>query len=245
MTLNAKNRTLYVRGALKPFARDIKKTGGILQFLKKYVDFDDLLAPHFYPNRFFWQQPTLDRVTNSGSLGTKLLQLDESIVSAHPTHAFVGIGDRISSILKEHDHTKSCFYPLDKILRSSDFSMFLFGCVKTSPGFSTVHVNQYRLGLSQKHILRYLMRWDFLDGKRIRSSFPKEYPGCSASFHKFYDYYKSEDNFVEGDINGTPWIFIPSAAKAASIEKRILERTPRFVSCSRPFCPTCSLRLYW
>lgn len=244
MKLLSENSILYVRGALKPFAKDIKEAGGVLPFLKMHIEFDEVFAPHFYPNRFLWQEASPDKSSNSGALGLKLGKVEGCHISTHPTHAFVGIGKRVCAVLDEHDHTKSCFYPLDKMLHDHDFSMFLFGCTESSPGFSTVHVNQFRLGLSQKHILRYLMRWDFIEDDKLQSVIPLEYPGCSASFGKFYPYYKSVGNLIEGNINGIPWIFIPSALKAAAIERQVLESEPRFVNCQRHFCPTCSLRLY-
>lgn len=244
MKLVAENSILYARGALKPFAKDIKNAGGIIPFLKLHLEFDEVFAPHFYPNRFFWQKANPEKSTNSGALGLKLAKVEGSHISRHPTHAFVGLGETVCTVLGEHDYTKSCFYPLDKMLSNHDFSMFLFGCTDSSPGFSTVHVNQFRLGLSQKHILRYLMRWDFVKDGNLQSVIPLEYPGCSASFGNFYPYYKSAGNLIEGRINNIPWIFIPSALKAAILERQLLEAEPRFVRCDRHFCPTCSLRIY-
>ena len=86
-------------------------------------------------------------------------------MSNHPTHSFVGIGEKVKNVLKFHDETKPSFFPISELAKKFDFSMLLLGCVDSSPGFSTVHATQYRLGLTQKHILRFLMRWDYdVDG---------------------------------------------------------------------------------
>lgn len=242
--LKAASRILYVRGALAPFIYEIKDAGSFDLFLKKYFDFDELIAPYFYPNRPIWKRAPKQKTTNSGALGKQILKVSGSCLSNHPTHSFVGYGAAVSSVLARHDQKKACFFPLSELLDHQDFSMLLIGCVDSSPGFSTVHVNQFKLGLSQKHVLRYLMRWDYLHGAELRSGVPLEYPGCSASFSKFYESYRKTENFVEGDINGVPWIFIPSAMRAAAAEREILEKNPRFVRCDRRFCLTCSLRLY-
>lgn len=243
--LKSESGILYVRAALSPLARKIKARGGIANYLSEQVEFKEIVAPHFYPNRYLWQsnQATL-RTTNSGALGKALAKEDRSCLSSHPTHTFVGYGDRVCSILKEHDQSKSCFYPIDALANRYDFSMLLLGCVDSSPGFSTVHATQYQLGLSQKHLFRYLMRWDYIDEGNVKSKTPLEYPGCSASFFKFYELYDESDNLISGEWDDVKWIFIPSARKAMEIEHKVLSSNPRFVKCNSKFCPTCTLRLY-
>ncbi|UCJ15191.1 AAC(3) family N-acetyltransferase [Pseudomonas sp. MM211] len=167
-----------------------------------------------------------------------------AIISSHPSHAFTGYGDRVTRVLDHHTADSPCFLPIRELAEQYDFSMLLVGCLDESPGFSTVHVAQNILGLSQRHLIRYILRWDAICDGRIISKIAPEAPGCSASFDKFYRYYEQDDNLLRGEWAGVPWIFVPSALKALQVDLSILGQKPRFVKCGKTLCPTCSLRLY-
>lgn len=238
--------TLYVRAGLLPFARSIRRAGGVREFLSREFDFATLLAPHFTRARPFWERPRGPdpSFTTSGALGRQLANLPTALLSPHPTHAFVGVGPVAQAALSAHDHTQPCFYPLQHLAAVQDFSMLLTGCLKESPGFSTVHVAQYQLGLTCRHLWRHLLRWDYqIEGRACAITAP-EVPGCSLSFHKFYPEYRKDGNLFEGLIDGQTYLFVPSARRALATELAILRENPRFVECGRPRCVTCRLRTY-
>lgn len=244
--LQAESEILYVRAALKPLARQIKAAGGILEFLQSEISFRELLVPHFYGARPFWRpRPVvLPPQTNSGALGKMVRGLPGAELSSHPTHAFVGIGSRVQEALSHHDGQEACFAPIGELADKYDFSMLLLGCVEDSPGFSTVHVAQHRLGLSQRHLLRLILRWDLERDGKTKSMIAPEAPGCSASFGKFYKHYEADDNLIRGSWHGVSWLFVPSARKALMTELRLLQERGRFVDCGRWSCPSCRLRSY-
>lgn len=244
--LESTSGILYVRAALKPLARPIKEAGGVLPFLRGHVNFRELLVPHFYGARPFWQSlpETWPRKTNSGALGKQLAAMPQAVLSRHPTHAFAGLGERVAASLCTHDGREACFAPIGALADRYDFSMLLLGCVDDSPGFSTVHVAQFRLGLSQRHLLRLLLRWDERVNGGIVSRMAPESPGCSASFGKFYPYYEADGNLVRGEWHGVPWLYVPSARCALLTETALLRERSRFVDCGRWNCPSCRLRLY-
>ena len=244
--LRATSDILFIKANLGTVARQIKKNGGLINYLHQYIDFKDIIAPHHTGPRPFYKQvinPS-NKTRTSGALGNYIASLNAAYISKHPTHAFVGVGHRIVEVLSCHNYKKSCFYPLDELLKTYDFSMLLLGCVKESPGFPTVHVSQHKLDLSRKHLSRFLLRWDYLEGNNIKSIVAPEFPGCSLSFHKFYDYYNQENNLISGQFDGVDWLYVPSAQKALMTEIKILTRNPRFVDCGRLFCHTCKLRGY-
>lgn len=245
MPIPSTSGILYVRAALKPFARPLREAGGVLPFLRLSFDFDELLVPHFYRARPFWRPPEpMPRTTTSGALGTQVRALPGAVLSRHPTHAFAGLGARVAAALAAHDETAPCFAPIRQLAQEHDFSMLLLGCVDSSPGFSTVHVAQHELGLTRRHLARHVLRWDFeRDGRRQSITAP-ELPGCSLSFDKFYPLYEREGNLRRGEIAGAAYVFIPSARRALDAEREVLRRTPRFVECGRPRCVTCRLRTY-
>lgn len=244
MTQQSTSGILYVRASLRPFAEHMKKAGGVIEFLHQHFLFNELCVPHFYRARPFWQSAPPHKVTNSGALGKMVSNYPDAITSIHPSHGFAGIGPRVTDVLEAHDYNTSCFFPISELASRYDFSMLLLACVDESPGFSTVHAVQHELGLTQRHLIRYVLRWDMISNNHPRSIVAKEAPGCSRSFNKFYAAYESDGNMIRGELFGEPYLFIKSARRAMAVERNILSKDPRFVDCGRFFCDTCRLRLY-
>ena len=243
--LYSESGILYVRASLKPFARGIQAAGGLKEYLAAHFEHEELFAPYFMRARLFWEKPqTVQRETNSGALGKTLAGYPSAILSRHPSHRFVGFGARVGNVLKQHDHTTSCFYPIRELARSGDFSMLLLGCTDESPGFSTVHATQHELGLSQKHLFRHLIRWDIESDAGTNAMTATESPGCSLSFDKFYSRYKKDGNLIRGELLGRQYLYVQSASRALAVEEEILSSNPRFVDCGRTSCSSCRLRLY-
>jgi hypothetical protein len=244
--LEATSKILYLRAGLKPLARHIKAAGGIAEFLHQQIVFDELLVPKFRGARPFWRDVAKHamRKSNSGPLGKLIGSLPGAVTSEHPSHPFAGYGEKVSEILKLHNYHSACFEPIIMLAEKYDFSMLLLGCLDESPGFSTVHATQHQLGLSQKHLIRLLLRWDDTKNGAVRSRIAPESPGCSLSFDKFYHHYEEDNNLIRGEWFGVPWIFITSARRALSTEMKLLKANGRFVDCGRLTCDTCRLRLY-
>ena len=245
--LTCTSNILYIRAGLRPLARQIKAHKGLINFLKAHIQFEECFAPHFYGARPVWRNVSkrgFPPPTNSGPLGKLIANLPEAQLSKHPTHPFVGYGKHVTEVLAKHNIEKECFFPIREIAEQHDFSMLLLGCVEESPGFSTVHAAQNILGLTQRHLMRYVMRWDEVDNGRIKSRVAPEVPGCSSSFNKFYSHYLDDGNMIEGDWDGVKWLFIPSAKRALNVELTLLRKNPRFVNCGNRLCPTCGFRSY-
>ena len=241
----AESGILYVRAALRPFVGAIKSAGGVREFLAEYFQYNEIFSPYFRGARPFWERRSTEkRVTNSGAMGKMLAEVPSSKISDHPSHSLVGIGNNVEEALRLHDYRTSCFDPINTLARSNDFSMLLLGCCDTSPGFSTVHATQHALNLSQKHLIRYLLRWDIEENGKLKTVVPSESPGCSSSFGKFYPEYKRVGILYHGRLLDQKFIYVQSAAKAMEIEKELLTKTPRFVNCGKAFCSTCNFRLY-
>jgi hypothetical protein len=246
--LQSQSGILYIRAGLAPLARQMRASKGWLNFFRERVVFEEIMAPHFQGARPFWRSRPpagMAPANKSGALGRLVSELPGAVISKHPSHAFAGHGPRVVEILRKHTADTDCFFPVREMAHTIDFSMLLVGCVEESPGFSTVHAAQFELGLSQRHLIRYLMRWDTDASGSRQSKVASEAPGCSSSFDKFYAAYQQNRNLVSGDWQGVSWIFIPSAKRALETELSILEKRPRFVNCGRWMCPTCSFRIYW
>lgn len=245
--LTSTSGILYLRAGVKPIARQIKAHKGIVGYLKTQIVFEEMLVPHFYGARPYWRSPEKRGVpppTNSGPIGKLVADLPGAYLSKHPSHPFVGYGGRVVDVLGKHTGETACFSPMSELAEKYDFSMLLLGCVDESPGFSTVHAAQNMLGLTQRHLMRYLVRWDEKVDGTIRSRTAPEVPGCSTSFDKFYPHYLEDHNMVEGSWSGAKWLFVPSARRALATELAILKDNPRFVDCGNRWCPTCGFRTY-
>jgi aminoglycoside N3'-acetyltransferase len=131
-----------------------------------------------------------------------------------------------------------------KRLAELDGKMLLLGCNNESPGFSTVHVAQFELGLTQRHWVHYFQRaWIPREGRLVPWR-PREEPGCSLSFDKFYPAYIRDRNFRTGEVGQAFSLLIPSARRALQTELAILRQHPTFVDCGRRDCLTCGFRGY-
>jgi hypothetical protein len=244
--LNANSNILYVRASLKPLSNQIKLAGDIVEFLKTKIEFEEIIAPHFYGARPFWRKkisPNLKKTT-SGALGKRIRTIKGSTISTHPSHTFVGLGPRVSEVLLKHDENSQSFAPLQILSNQSDFSMLVVGCLDESPGFSTVHATQENLGLARKHLERFVLRWDFLNQNKTKTKIAPESPGCSLGFGKFYKLYEKDNNLITGDWDGVNWIFIQSAKRALIVESEILKVNPKFGNCDKFMCSTCTFQLY-
>jgi aminoglycoside N3'-acetyltransferase len=184
-----------------------------------------------------------DTAPYSGAISKLFLKHPDAIRSNHPSHSFVAIGPKAQELMAAQGPFDSCFAPV-KRFSELDGKMLLVGCNNDSPGFSTVHVAQFELGLSQRHWVRHLQKaWIHHNGK-LEAWKPIESPGCSASFDKFYPAYIRDQNFSTGTLGQAYTLVVPSSRRALSSELEILRDNPGFVDCDRRNCLTCGFRGY-
>lgn len=201
-----------------------------------------LITPAFGPMSYRWNKEpvSVDRDTPpiTGAFSKLVLKQADAVRSDHPTHSFAGIGRSARDVLAGHGADTPCFEPIRKIVEA-DGLMAVVGCVAESPGFSTVHLAQHDLGLSQRHYLRlaFAVRQADAGGKIFH---PWESPGCSDNFGVFYKDYVESGNFTSGYV-GKGWSIAVRARAAYDRERAILEADPRYTLCSRRDCLSCHL----
>ena len=152
--IQTNNNILYVRASLRGLRSHLLDYGSVSKLLSTQFEFTEIFSPYFSGQRPFWRSPMKSKQNKSGVLGELIKNEHGSMVSKHPSHGFVGVGPCVQKTLSQHDHSKSCFFPISEMCQSGDFSMLLLGCLDESPGFSTIHATN-KLGLSQKHLLRF------------------------------------------------------------------------------------------
>lgn len=173
----------------------------------------------------------------TGGLASAMMDWRGAVRSRHPTNGFVAIGARAHELLDDHDDTKPCFHPMNRIVEWGGH-MILVGCVSSSPGFSTVHLAQEHLGLSTQTMRPGLFGTYFeKDGKTQWFSRFDE-PGCSMGFSKFYADYVREGKLQVGQV-GDAYSLGIDAAEAYAIELDKLKRDKLAALCDRPECYAC------
>jgi aminoglycoside N3'-acetyltransferase len=125
-----------------------------------------------------------------------------------------------------------------------DSKMILIACVETSPGFSTVHLAQERLGLAVRTPLSGLAGAWYIDPVGDRKWFSrKDVPGCSQGFGKLYSNYLMAGMLNVGRVGNANSVWI-RCRDAIELESSILQRNPRAVLCDDHGCISCASRFF-
>jgi aminoglycoside 3-N-acetyltransferase len=175
--------------------------------------------------------------TTSGGLPKLLLETPGRLRSRHPTNSFVALGARAAEILAGHDERSSSFQPMERLLALGG-RQIVIGCVEESPGFTTVHWAQHRLGLSTRSILRRRVGVLYARDGEVRLFRRPDIGGCSLGFHKLYPEYARAGLLRTGRVGKASAVGIDAVA-AYALEEETLRRNPRAVLCDRPLCTFC------
>ena len=175
--------------------------------------------------------------TTSGALPKLLLETPGRVRSRHPTNSFVAVGARAAELLAGHDEHSSSFQPMERLVALGG-KQLVIGCVDDSPGFTTVHLAQHRLGLSTRSLLRHRVGVLYARDGETRLFRRPDIGGCSMGFAKLYADYERAGLLRKGTVGRAPSIAI-DAAPALALEEDRLRRDPRAVFCDRPLCTFC------
>jgi aminoglycoside 3-N-acetyltransferase len=175
--------------------------------------------------------------TTSGALPRLLLETPGRVRSRHPTNSFVAVGARAAEILAGHDERSSSFQPMERLVALGG-KQLVIGCIDDSPGFTTVHWAQHRLGLSARSLLRNRVGVLYTRDGETRLFRRPDIGGCSMGFAKQYADYEKAGLLRTGLVGRAQSIAI-DAAPALALEEDRLRRDPRAVFCDRPLCTFC------
>lgn len=175
--------------------------------------------------------------TTSGALPKLLLETPGRRRSRHPTNSFVAVGRRADEIMAGHDESSSSFEPMGKLVALGG-KQLLIGCAEESPGFTTVHWAQHRLGLSTRSLLRNRVGVLYERDGEVRLFRRPDIGGCSMGFGRLYAEYARAGLLRMGSVGRAESICI-DAAPAYALEEALLRRDPRAVLCPRPLCTFC------
>ena len=200
---------------------------------------DEKWFPYFHKDHVV----NLKTAPNTGGFVKAMVTWPGSLRSRHPTNSFVAIGKLAGEIVDGHDENAYCFAPMEKLVEFGG-KMILIGCIKNSPGFSTVHLAQEKLGLAKRSLLSGVQGTYFEKNGKIVLFRKKDVPGCSMGFQRFYSDYLAEGQLRAGFVGKASSILI-GAKQAFEIELKILNDNPKYALCDNPRCFVCrGTRLY-
>jgi aminoglycoside N3'-acetyltransferase len=158
----------------------------------------------------------------------------------HPQCSYVAIGKHAQYLTSDHGPGSGAYEPVRKIIGMKG-KMLLVGCVHSSPGFTTAHLAEVDLGLSNRVIAPWLVMSRYVNSDGSIGKFKRKDPGlCSKSYWKFYAHYVRNEVLSAGFV-GRAYSICAPAEQCYKIEKSILEKDPKFNICDSLDCVTCNL----
>ncbi|MCP4761345.1 MAG: hypothetical protein GY870_06160 [archaeon] len=172
-----------------------------------------------------------------GALEKEFLAYPGCKRSKHPTNSFLAIGENADYILEGHNESSLSYEPMRKIIELNS-KMILFGIIKNSPGFTTVHYAQQELGLTKKSLLNGFFRVFYCKDGDKKLFIKRDVGGCSGGFDKFYKSYLDSGILRSGKIGSSSAILV-SALESYRIEYDLLKENNSYHFCDNPVCMSC------
>lgn len=173
----------------------------------------------------------------TGGLARAMLEHPRAYRSKHPSNSYIAIGKHSHELLKDHDENSTCFLPIENLIQLNG-KMILIGCVSESPGFTTVHLAQEKLGLSSMSILKRFTGVYYRHGKDIKLFKRRDFGGCSKGFYKFYSHYVKDQKLKCGMV-GKAYSIAINARDAFEIELDLLRKDKKYALCNDTACLDC------
>lgn len=180
--------------------------------------------------------------TINGGFSAHVLAQPDAHRSSHPTNSFAAIGAHARDYVEFHGPHAHCFRPVEELISRSG-KMLSVGTIEQSPGFSTVHVAQFHLGLSHQSLLGGISTARYYDSFGRNRLFRKwDIPGCSMGFGRLYPHYRAAGVLHEGGVAGSASMLL-GAAQGYEIARKALIDDPTCVLCTDPDCMSCRAML--
>jgi aminoglycoside N3'-acetyltransferase len=239
---------VLIRAGLGAVGRVDRKS--FIQALLNVVGEDGtIISLAFTPAAYPWKVSnvppfTLETPSYAGALPNSMLRHAGSYRSMHPQCSYVAIGKHARYLTSDHGPRSGAYEPVRKLIELKG-KMMLVGCVYSSPGFTTTHLAEFDLGLTNRIIAPWLAQSRYVDSDGNIKIFKrgKDIGFCSQSFWKFYAHYVRNEILTAGFV-GKAYSICADAEQCYEIEKSILKKDPKFNTCDSPDCAMCNL-LRW
>jgi len=241
-----KGDTVLIRASLNKLGRiesPFKET--LMESLLEAVGDDGTLVSLGFTKSFLFDKDakktennfTVNTIPNIGALAKLFLKHPNSIRSQHPTNSYIAIGKHANEIVENHDESSLSYTPISNLIRLKG-KMLLIGCIEDSPGFTTVHYAQEKLGLTQMSLISRLQKVYFLKNG-VKTLFRRrDSGGCSAGFRNFYADYLEKNKLTVGYVGSASSLLI-NAEDAYTIEYNRMKENRKYFMCSNELCVSC------
>lgn len=176
----------------------------------------------------------------TGSFAKSILAHPASVRSQHPTSSFSAIGPFAAELTRFHTPHAHSFRPVEDLIACGG-KLLKVGCTEVNPGFATVHVAQFHLGLSALDKRAGKVRVRYTNEYGRNSTFIKyDIPGCGGGFGKQYPIYENQGILSSGSVAGAKSMLVPARA-AYELDRQRLKDNPASVLCDNPLCWDCNV----
>lgn len=234
--------TVFIRGNLGKVGR-LKKRDIFLESLLEVIGENGTIVTLGFTKSFLFYKLDKNFIFNrntestTGGLSKLFMRHVDCKRSEHPTNSFLAIGKNAKYILEGHNENSLSYDPMKRVIELNS-KMIIFGIIKESPGFTTVHFAQQELGLTKKSFASGLLRV-YYTKKGIKKLFiRRDIGGCSLGFDKFYKYYLDQNILKLGQVGNSQAISV-DAQSAYEIEYNLIQKNNSFHFCDDPLCLSC------
>lgn len=238
---------ILIRGDLLRFGRSLFNPKLFIKELRTYLGGDSTLMTLSFTQLHFihpLRSPsfTLETKSYAGSLPSLFMAEADCRRSSHPTNSFVAVGPKSSYYLQGHDYEAEAYEPVRKAI-ATNAKLLVFGCLRTSPGFTTTHVAEIDTGISRKMIAPWLACANFSLGNKTRVFRRKHGSCCSKAYSNYYANYLDE-NLLKTSTFGATSAITGNAQDLYRSDIRAMMQDPSVTVCRDPSCSSCNLFRY-
>ena len=185
---------------------------------------------------------TLETKSYAGSLPSLFMEEADCQRSSHPTNSFVAVGPKSSYYLQGHDYQAEAYEPVRKAI-SNNTKLLVFGCLRTSPGFTTTHVAEIDTGISKRMIAPWLACANFTLGNKTKVFRRKHGSCCSKAYSNYYANY-IEENLLRTSRFGSTSAITGNAQDLYNSDTKAMIQDPSITVCRDPACSSCNAFRY-
>jgi aminoglycoside 3-N-acetyltransferase len=173
----------------------------------------------------------------SGGLSNIFVADTQFTRSTHPTNSYIGYGDAVVEILKQHNHN-GMSYDVPLQLINMGCKNLLLGTVDEVNAPMAMHVAQQLVGDTLKHPTNFLLQSFYLDDGTVRLFTRKDAAGCSGAGRKFFEYLYDRMLVTDGYVGNAYSAVIPGAQSLEAALNIRKQRSTVFC-CADSSCSSC------
>ncbi|MBD65284.1 MAG: hypothetical protein CME62_08755 [Halobacteriovoraceae bacterium] len=182
-----------------------------------------------------------EKKSYAGALPNAMLAYPNSFRSQHPMCSVVAIGKNGKYVTDGHDENSYSYEPVKKLMELNGKCVTL-GCAYETPGYTTTHWAETKLGFHQKLIFtKSLYKAGYKTENGEFKLYRRKDPGmCTENFPTLLGHYLRHGVLQTGMI-GSAYTIIGEAKKLYDVDIKILKQDKQFHLCKKNDCFQCRM----